>query len=180
MLFDPMAYGEEAAALLALDGDGARLMPLTFESGSSRRPDKLLSSRIFEGSRSPLGALSGLWLYFSCFDESHRISQDLHTSEGSFWHAIAHRREPDAGNAAYWFRRAGSHPVFPALRSAASGIVEGRNAGFRPGDKWDPFAFIDYCETARARPASGEQRIAMEIQLAEWQLLFDYCARPAR
>lgn len=183
MLFDPTAYGEGAAAVLALDGSGARAMPLTFEFACSRRPDELLPvrpERIFEGSRSPLGALSGLWLYFSCFDESHRISQDLHTPEGSFWHAIAHRREPDPGNSGYWFRRVGSHPVFPALLQAASEIVDARKTPLKLGSQWDPLAFIDYCETARTRPGCDEERIAMEIQLAEWQLLFDYCARPAR
>ena len=181
MLFDPTAYGEGAAAILALDGDGRRPMPLTFESGCSKRPDQGLPSsrpeQIFEGSRSPLGALSGLWLYFSCFDESHRISQDLHTAEGSFWHAIAHRREPDAGNSGYWFRRVGSHPIFPALLHRASEIVRGSDAPLKLGSRWDPFAFIDYCETARTRPGSYDERIAMEIQLAEWQILFDYCAR---
>src|SRR5437763_722978 len=38
---------------------------------------------------------AALWLYFDFFEESHAISQDLHTVEGSYWHAILHRREPD-------------------------------------------------------------------------------------
>src|SRR5262245_27937857 len=54
---------------------------------------------------------AGLWLAFGFLDESHTISQDLHTAEGSYWHALMHRREPDAGNAMYWFRRVGHHPV---------------------------------------------------------------------
>ena len=29
------------------------------------------------------------------------------------------------------------------------------------------------------RPGSEEEHIAMQVQLFEWQLLFDYCARPA-
>jgi hypothetical protein len=83
-----------------------------------------------------------------------------------------HRQEPDPANAGYWFRRVGSHPIFPALRDAAS------ESGFPVQDKWDPFAFIDYCEQARRRPGSIEENIAMAVQFAEWQLLFDYCARP--
>jgi hypothetical protein len=64
--------------------------------------------------------------------------------------------------------------------TAASEIVAGSETPLRLGSTWDPFAFIEYCETARNRPGSREERIAMEIQLAEWQLLFDYCARQAQ
>jgi len=52
---------------------------------------------------------------FSCFDESHEIVQNVHSHEGSFWHAILHRQEPDSGNAAYWFRRVGAHKIFRDL-----------------------------------------------------------------
>jgi hypothetical protein len=30
---------------------------------------------------------SGLWLAFNFLDESHRISQDIDTPTGSYWHA---------------------------------------------------------------------------------------------
>ncbi len=43
----------------------------------------------------------------------------------------------------------------------------------------DPFAFIDFCEQARRRPGSESEQLALRIQLAEWQILFDYCAGPA-
>lgn len=118
--------------------------------------------------------MSGLYLYFSCLDESHAIAQDLDTPEGSFWHGIMHRQEPDAFNAGYWFRRVGNHPVFPALAVAASEL------GYSSvNTRWEPLAFIDYCETARKRPGSTEEKLAIQVQLAEWQLLFDYCATKA-
>src|SRR5262245_3674168 len=41
--------------------------------------------------------LAGLWLAHDFLDESHAISQEIETPDGSYWHAIMHRREPD-----YW------------------------------------------------------------------------------
>jgi hypothetical protein len=62
---------------------------------------------------------AALYLYFDCWDEAHEIAQDINTPEGSYWHGIVHRQEPDAANAAYWFRQVGAHPIFPALRERA-------------------------------------------------------------
>jgi hypothetical protein len=45
--------------------------------------------------------LSGLWLLAGDLDQSHSISQDLTSAEGSFWHGIMHRREADFGNAKF-------------------------------------------------------------------------------
>jgi hypothetical protein len=171
-------------AILALDGNGNRLIPLVAGVCSygevPSRLAKQKASDLFPHAQSPDAALAGLWLYFSCCDEAHEIVQDLHSAEGSFWHAILHRQEPDSGNSAYWFRRTGNHPVFRDLCKAADDIVA-RNpaAEFRTGGKWDPFSFILYCERARQQPGSVQEQVALEIQRAEWQLLFDHCARPA-
>jgi hypothetical protein len=182
MQFDPAAYGPEVAAILALDGNGERLMPLAEGECSSaearRRLDR--AGELFPSSRAPKAALSGLWLYFSCLDKSHSLSQDIHTAEGSFWHGIMHRQEPDPGNASYWFRRTGSHPVFaPLAKEAAALASQFPASGFSPAARWDPFAFIEFCEQARRRPGSDSEKLALLIQRAEWQLLFDYCASPA-
>ncbi|MBI1895790.1 MAG: hypothetical protein HYS04_04515 [Acidobacteria bacterium] len=159
-------------------------MPLAEGECSSEDARRLICGKqprqLFPDSAAPEAAYSGLLLYFSCYDECHRAAQELHTPEGSFWHAILHRQEPDPGNAAYWFSRTGKHPVFPQLHEAASEIHT-RHEGARPislADEWDPFAFIDYCEHARKHPGSREELYAREVQRAEWQLLFDYCARP--
>lgn len=158
-------------------------MPLVSRSCSSESARaelaRLAPRELFPAAFAPEAAMSGLWLYFSCADECHELCQSLGTAEGSYWHAILHRQEPDAANSGYWFRRVGEHPVFPALLEAARKIAEkSPDARWNPGTRWDPFRFIDYCEEARRQPDSPAYTAACEIQLAEWQLLFDYCARP--
>jgi hypothetical protein len=113
--------------------------------------------------------LSGLWLYHDFLDESHTISQDLPAAEGSFWHAIIHRREPDADNSKYWWRRVGSHPVFAELARDAAAL------GYA---SWDPYRFVDDCEKHRGSGSATEERLK-QVQAREWQLLFDWCYRKA-
>jgi len=135
--------------------------------------------QLFAGRLSPAGMVAGLWLYHGDLDAAHRVSQELETPEGSFWHAVMHRREPDPGNAAYWFRRTGRHPVFPALRQRVAGLVVGHEeTEFVLKAEWDPFGWIDFWEKARRRPESPDHSLALQIQEAEWEILFEYCARP--
>lgn len=175
MAFDVSAYSHKVQAILAVDGAGSRAMPLAhgaLNEAGRKAIGTAKAAELFPDAPHPDAALAGLYLYFCDYDRSHTLSQDIPTVEGSFWHGILHRQEPDAGNAGYWFRRVGKHSIFPALRDAAA------QAGYVVGSSWDPFAFIDYCEEARIQPGSRNEEIAMAIQLAEWQLLFDHCARP--
>jgi hypothetical protein len=135
------------------------------------------ANSLFATAQDPNAAMAGLWLYFSCFEEAHDLVSHSTTPECELWHAILHRQEPDAGNAAYWFRKVGTHPVFSKISQAAVRILDRHpDAEFRSG-KWDPFAFVAFCERARQQPGTVQERAAVEIQLAEWQILFDYCAR---
>ncbi len=158
-------------------------MPLVSGECSAKEACALLTEQkaanLFPGARASEAALAGLWVHFSCFDEGHEAAQNINSAEGGFWHAILHRQEPDAGNAAYWFRQVGTHPVFEQLADAATRIATNYpEAGFRTSARWDPFSFVDFCERARQMSATDAERAALEIQRAEWQLLFDYCARP--
>ena len=176
MSFDPQTYGDTVAAILHLEEGGQRLMPLVSTRNGSDQARQTIrqagARQLFPQARAPEAAMAGLYLYFDCWTEAHETAQDIATPEGSYWHAIVHRQEPDAGNSAYWFRQVGAHAIFPALRDAAAEI------GVPVGPRWDPQAFIDLCERARQSPGSEVERLAREVQRAEWQLLFDYCARP--
>jgi hypothetical protein len=54
---------------------------------------------------SPL--LKAMWLAArGDWDGAHSIAQDVEDPSGAWVHAHLHRQEGDAGNAAYWYRRA--------------------------------------------------------------------------
>jgi hypothetical protein len=174
MGFDSRAYGPAVAEILALDGNGCRLMPLAQAKCSSPGALQALQTssavELFPEAHSADAALAGLYFYFNCWHEAHECAQAIRSRDGAYWHAIVHRQEPDGWNSSYWFRQVGAHPVFPQLRDRAAEL------GVDFGPKWEPDAFIDFCEQARTAEGSDLERQAMEIQSAEWQLLFDYCA----
>ena len=118
--------------------------------------------------RDPVAAracLAGLWLYHDFLDESHAISQELDTPEGSLWHAVMHRREPDASNSKYWFRKVGSHPVVGRLKGGSTGLGYSYTS---------PRDFVDFCEQHRGTGAPQEE-LAKKVQSLEWRLLFEHC-----
>ena len=178
--WNPEVYGVQVAEILALAENGERLMPLAEGSCCSAEARRRIqaSTDLFDSARAPRAALAGLYLYFSCRDEAHEVAQSDSSVDGNYWHAIVHRQEPDPGNSSYWFHRVGDHAVFPALVERVRAIEAAHpESGLRLSNAWDPVAFSEICEQARQRPGSEMERAALEIQRAEWQLLFDYCAR---
>jgi len=54
--------------------------------------------------------LTALWYdLHGDWDTAHRIVQEMYDSDAEWIHAYLHRKEPDIGNAKYWYRRSG-HP----------------------------------------------------------------------
>jgi hypothetical protein len=70
-------------------------------------------------------ALRGLWWDAKGdWSQAHESAQQDEGPEGSWVHAYLHRKEGDAGNAAYWYRRAGRAASQLSLDDEWRSIVE--------------------------------------------------------
>ncbi len=188
------SYSAKIQSILQPHEGGERLMPLAPRGPIRGEGFDLLKGtaavELFDGGEvaTPDFAQcvrSALFLYFSDLDRSHKISQSIHSATGSYLHGIMHRQEPDFSNSKYWFRKVSNHEVFPAVRaaalerwSAAGGAgAERLQAAAQTRPQWDPFWFIDQCESANRGGASELDTPLREAQRLEWQILFDYCCQ---
>ena len=185
MVFQPQTYGPAFSALLS----ETRTNPLDGGSpntGMRSALDALSIDSAFAGQKVADAdmaecCVSAAWLYHNYLDESHTISQAIHSTSGSYWHGIMHRREPDFPNSKYWFRKVGDHDVFEAVveaaRKTASDVPE--EASFLAGQTaWDPYAFIDLCESALGGQSQTDS-VCRDVQQGEFEILFDYCYKGA-
>ena len=70
------------------------------------------------------GALLALWHDAKAdWEMAHRVAQDVDDESGAWVHAYLHRKEGDAGNAAYWYRRASQPVCHDSLDAEWEGIV---------------------------------------------------------
>ncbi|QDU22036.1 hypothetical protein [Urbifossiella limnaea] len=162
-VFDPSAYGPAVAALLAVD----RLPDL-----GPGTPDEARRAAIATAANElPPAYAAGLWLRFDFLDECHQICQaDEGNPDRDFWHAVMHRREPDAVNSKYWWRRVGPHPVVKQLREHAPALGYAYTT---------PEAFVDECERVRDWEIDAETT-ARRVQRLEWELMFDHSHKASR
>jgi hypothetical protein len=184
--FDPATYGSAVAPLITDRlpelGPGSPNVALRSQLATLSIETAFAGKRVVDDDAARC-CLSALWLWHDFLDESHAISQEIETIEGSYWHGIMHRREPDYGNAKYWFRRVSKHVIFEPLAAVARDLAANEQLDsaaefLAEQSEWDPYRFVDLCEAAsRGRSRCGN--LAREVARAEWQLLFDHCYRKA-
>jgi hypothetical protein len=134
---------------------------------------------------------AGLFQIHDYLDASHELSQSIEgqgrRAAGDYWHAIMHRREPDYSNAKYWFCHVGSHPVFTALAEAVDEILSQAESAsaqtarqkLLASGRWDPMAFVDFCQECSRGQDPDLTAIAERIQWTEMQLLLEQTYRDA-
>jgi len=147
----------------AVEGDWPALSPQPQPaiSGWRKRLITTIVQNCPAGQRVPRLALeAGFLQLHDDLNGSHQCSQAIEGEgrhrPGDYWHAIMHRREPDASNAKYWFRHVGEHPIFADLLLDAAGCASSHPPGeFRrwaaeqaAKSTWDPYAFVDVCSRA--------------------------------
>jgi hypothetical protein len=84
--------------------------------------------RSLDGASPPAGlpaVLQALWHDGrGDWDTAHQVAQDVRDPDGAWVHAYLHRKEGDAGNAAYWYRRASQPVCREPLDAEWTAIVE--------------------------------------------------------
>jgi hypothetical protein len=175
-----------ALAHAALGDDGALGPTLEQSAPAHPRLASALSETVwvdlFPRSNRParLALAAGLLQVHDFWDASHHAAQqadDLGESHVSaYWHAIAHRREPDPGNASYWFRRVGRHPVFALLAKQARPLLDeygdaALTSRLLSGGSWEPYAFVDLATKRRSSDAMTD--LARKLQRLEMILLLE-------
>jgi len=133
------------------------------------------------GSTMTTACRAGLLLWNDDLDGSHRISQGVEDATGSFWHAIMHRREGDAANSGYWWRKTGAHPAFAEVQAEALRVLQNESdeqaqefaAALKRAATWLPVEFVAHCETARRD--GDEADWLKRVQVVETAVLLRWC-----
>ncbi len=111
---------------------------------------------------------AGLLQWVGAWEASHQAAQEIETGPaaklGAWWHAIAHRREPDAFNANYWVQRAGPWPEL-AKQVLLGDSPDPESAEFFRQERWQPTVFFN--AVANCSPGSPLEKRLERLQFRE-------------
>jgi hypothetical protein len=130
---------------------------------------------------------AGLWLLAGQLDRSHSVSQELHHTDGSYWHGIMHRAEGDYWNAKYWMRKASRHsirqPLVQQIQDKAELLLQSEKPALQQlfeqvrqllnSPETVAESLIDLVERAVTKQTEWTQPLQI-ICWWEWQLLFQH------
>jgi len=124
---------------------------------------------------------AGVLLLHDFDTQAHALVQglegagDLQTAD--YWHGIMHRREPDPGNAAWWFRRVSGHPAASVLGrnlqqwlqdiGASAEVLQQARQLLRSDQRIDARKMIDLADTALRNPRSSYASTLRLVQYLE-------------
>ena len=122
-------------------------------------------------------ALAFLWN--DHLEAAHELSQEDPSADGSFIHAIMHRREPDYWNSKYWWRRVGPHPAFQSIAKKTNVIFQEYAAtpdlqSLVSDGQWQPDHFVDLCEKISDDPSHPFLQPLMTLQELETDALLEH------
>lgn len=178
---DPSLWGPEAKRIVDL----SNLPPIGPDGPTPNKqiPPATLQQKLFahtptNNSLAQLAFTAGILLWQNELEASHEVSQNLHQCEGSFWHGIMHRREPDYSNAKYWFAKVGKHPVYEELLSWTQTNLPETATWLGLSQTWDANLLVDGCRQA-AKTSHQHHASLQLICAAEALLLLDHCYQQA-
>lgn len=157
---------------------GPQSRPATVSEGELDRKvgDFFAREGISSGAQPLLRSAALLW--HDHLDASHTVSQNIETRDGSWLHGIMHRREPDYGNAKYWFRRVGQHEAYPRLAEQMAALLQNDGGEFTErlieNGEWMPLAFVDECERAEKGNDAALASTLQKIQAVEFDVLVEH------
>lgn len=94
------------------------------------------SDLLAAGAAPPQAPLAALWhAHRGDWDKAHALVQDEAGPDAAWVHAHLHRVEGDAGNAGYWYRRAGRPAASGDLDAERAAIAEALSAAGSSGDR---------------------------------------------
>ena len=100
---------------------------MTFEECAGSPGNRLGDAAPADGMAAPLAAL--WWDAKGDWKRAHAQVDDLETKDGMAVHAYLQRKEGDAGNAGYWYRRAGTESRRGSLEAEWEALVRAQLAG---------------------------------------------------